>query len=466
MSTRIASQAGQAGMGRRPLAAALLVVLGLPGFAFAQTAKEAELEARVAQLEQMVQQLVAEQNRQQAVPPASVAAPAPAAPATAASPAIQSTPIMPGANPGTRFSYGGFIKLDSSITRTNDGDLADGSVGRLFYVPKTIPVGGGMANESGTDTDMGANFSRFWFGADTELDSGDKLKAYLEFDLFGGGSTAFTGNEVSTNTYAPTLRHAYVSWNNWLAGQTWSNFQDVAALPDAVDFLGPTEGTVFVRQAQVRYTSGPWSFSMENPQTVYTPYQGNMAQVSGDDGAVPDITARYTAKGDWGHFGIAGLARQLKYQNGPLGISESGTGLGASVSGKFNIGANDDFRYMVTAGSGIGRYVGLALNNDAVLDAEGGLENIDLVAGFAGWRHVFGPQLRGNLFYSMAEYDNPTEYTGLGITRSASSAHANLIYTVLPKLEVGAELIWGKRELETGDSGEINRLQTHVKYSF
>ena len=31
-----------------PLLAALLVVLGLPGFAFAQTAKEAELEARVA----------------------------------------------------------------------------------------------------------------------------------------------------------------------------------------------------------------------------------------------------------------------------------------------------------------------------------------------------------------------------------------------------------------------------------
>ena len=56
--------------------------------------------------------------------------------------------------------------------------------------------------------------------------------------------------------------------------------------------------------------------------------------------------------------------------------------------------------------------------------------------------------------------------SAVSVTRSASSAHANLIYTILPKLEVGAELIWGKRELETGDSGEINRLQTHVKYSF
>lgn len=469
MSTSTAAARLAAAIRRRPLTAALLVALALPGVALAQTAKEQQLEARVAQLEAMVQQLVSQQQQQQtAISEVKTAqTQAPAAPAaTPGKPALQTAPIMPGANPGTRFSYGGFIKLDSSITRTNDGDIADGSVGRTFYVPKTIPVGNGRTGEGGSDTDMGVTFSRFWFGADTDLDSGDKLKTYLEFDLFGGGSTAFTGNEAATNTYALTLRHAYVQWNNWLAGQTWSNFQDVAALPDAVDFLGPSEGTTFVRQSQLRYTRGPWSLSVENPETVYTPYLGNMAQVQGDDGAVPDFTARYTAKGDWGHFGIAALARQLKYQNGPAGISSSGSGFGASASGKFNLGKNDDLRYMLTAGSGIGRYVGLALNNDAVLDASGDLDNIDLVAGFAGWRHVFDPKLRGNVFYSFAQYDNPTNLTGLGITRSAESMHVNLIYSPLPKLDLGAELIWGKRELENGDAGELNRLQTHVKYSF
>ncbi|HEY0506142.1 MAG TPA: DcaP family trimeric outer membrane transporter [Lysobacter sp.] len=461
MSTRITSS-----VRRRPLAAALLIALALPGAAFAETAKEKELEARVAQLEAMVQQLVAQQQQQQTaiseVKTAQAAAPAPAS----GKPTIQSSPINIAGNPGTRFSYGGFIKLDASVTSTNDGDIADGSVGRTFYVPKAIPVGGGATEEGGADTDMGAQYSRFWFGADTDLDSGDKLKAYLEFDLFGGGNTAFTGNEAATNTYALTVRQAYVQWNNWLAGQTWSNFQDTAALPDSVDFVGPTEGTTFVRQAQIRYTKGPWSVSVENPETVVTPFLGNMAQIQGDDGAAPDVTVRYTTRGDWGHFGIAGLARQLKYQNGPAGIDSSGSGYGVSASGKFNFGKNDDLRYMVTAGSGIGRYVGLALNNDAVLDSTGDLENIDLVAGFVGWRHVFSPKLRGNLFYSRAEYDNDTALTGLGITQSAQSAHINLIYSPLPKLDVGAELIWGKRELESGDAGELNRLQTHVKYSF
>ena len=176
-----------------------------------------------------------------------------------------------------------------------------------------------------------------------------------------------------------------------------------------------------------------------------------MAQVASDDGPVPDFTARYTTKGDWGHFGIAALVRQLRYQNGPLDQDDASTGYGLSVSGKFNLGKSDDIRYMLTAGSGIGRYVGLALNNDAVLDANGDLENIDLISGFVGWRHVFTPKLRGNLFYSRAQYDNDTDLTGLGITEGAQSAHVNLIYTPLPKLDLGAELIWGQRELESGD---------------
>jgi hypothetical protein len=452
---------------RRPLACALVVALMLPGLALAQTAKEKELEARIAELERLVQQLASQQQQVQTqvteVKAAQTAAPAAIA-ATPVKNPIQATTISTAGNPGTRFSYGGFIKLDASVTSTNDGDIADGSVGRLFYVPKAIPVGGGAAREGGSDTDMGANFSRFWFAADTDLESGDKLKGYLEFDLFGGGTTAFSGNEIATNTYALTVRHAYVTWNKWLAGQTWSNFQDANALPDTVDFLGPTEGTVFVRQAQLRYTSGPWSFSVENPETVYTPFRGNMAQVAGDDGAVPDITGRYTAKGDWGHFSVGALARQLKYQSGRA--NDSNTGYGVSVSGKWNLGASDDLRYMVTAGSGIGRYVGLALNNDAVLDGAGDLENIDLISGFVGWRHVFSPKLRGNVFYSRAEYDNKTALTGLGITKSAQSAHLNLIYTPIPKLDIGAEYIWGQREIETGDKGELNRLQTHVKYSF
>ncbi|MFC7302367.1 DcaP family trimeric outer membrane transporter [Cognatiluteimonas weifangensis] len=448
---------------RQPLAAALLIALLLPGLALAETDKERELEARVAQLEQLVQQLVAQQQQAQvqveAVRAAQAAQPQPAA----AKPGIQATPIVPGAAAGTRFSYGGFIKLDAMLTDTTDGEIADGSVGRMFYVPSAIPVGG--ANE-GTDADFGAQFSRFWFAADTDLESGDKVKAYLEFDLYGGGSNAFLGNEVATNTHGLTVRHAYVGFGKWLAGQTWSNFQDVAALPDAVDFVGPTEGTIFVRQAQLRYTTGPWSFSVENPETTVTPYLGAGARISSDDNNVPDLTARWLTKGDWGHFTVAALLRQYRYQNPATGIDDSGSGAALSVSGKVNLGPRDDIRYMASGGRGIGRYLGLGIASDTVLDAAGDLEAIDGYGAFAAWRHVFSPKLRGNLFYSMAHFDNDRALTGLSVTERSQSWHANLIYSPFPKLDVGAELIWGRRSLEGEADGDLRRLHTHVKYSF
>ncbi len=60
------------------------------------------------------------------------------------------------------------------------------------------------------------------------------------------------GDERTSNGYSPEIRHAFISYDGWLFGQTWTTFMDVNALPDSIDFVGTTDGTVFVRQAQVR----------------------------------------------------------------------------------------------------------------------------------------------------------------------------------------------------------------------
>lgn len=451
-------------MSRRPLAAALFVALLAPGLAFAQTAKERELEARIAQLEQQVQALLSSQELQQSVIAQTQAEVTEVRTAQAApgdgKPRIQGSPIMPAANPGTAFTYGGFIKMDGMYTDTSDGRIADGSAGRLFYVPGAIPVGGANADGGDAYTDYHAQFSRFWFSADHVTEGGTKVKAFIEADMFGGGSNALVGNETNTNTYAVTLRQAYVSWGNWLAGQTWSNFMDVAALPDAVDFVGPTDGTVFVRQAQLRYTTGPWSFSLENPQTTVTPFLNSGAKFNSGDNLAPDLTGRWITKGPWGHFSVAGLLRQFEY------LDQSETGASVSVSGKFNLGTSDDIRYAVNAGSGIGRYLAFGLGSDVVVDASGGIDPLDGYGAFVAWRHVFSPQLRGNLMYSAAHFDNDRAITGFGVTERAQSMHANLIYSPFPKLDVGAELIWGQRSLEDEREGDLRRIHTHIKYSF
>ena len=447
---------------RRLLATAVLVALAAPGMAFAQTAKEVELEARVAQLEAQIQTLLqAQQQQQESITQAQTRLDE--VQVTQAAKPLQSKPIL--ANADATFTYGGFIKLDAMATDTSDGVIGEGSAGRMFYVPSTIPV---VANgtEPDTDpyTDVHAAFSRFWLAADFTSESGDKFRGFIEADMYGGG-TSNLGNEVSTNTHGVTLRHAFVTWNNWLAGQTWSNFQDVAALPEAVDFVGVTEGTTFVRQAQIRYTKGPFSVALENPHTTVSNVATAARNNAGGSDLMPDVTARYVSKGDWGHFSVAGLLRQLKTGN------ESTSGAAISLSGRFNIGASDDIRWMTNYGSGIGRYLAFGLGADAVLDANGDLHSQTGAGGFVAWRHAFNGKLRSNLMYSMAEFDNDRNLAGWGAgswtaIERAQSFHANLIYSPFPKLDVGAEVSWGQRELEDDRKGDMRRIHTTVKYSF
>lgn len=441
------------------LAAALAPAAVIAQAPAAPSAREQALEARVTELERMVRELLAKQ----AAPAATTATPAPAAPAPGAAPPpppIQATTISPGGWPGTRFSYGGFIKLEAVATGTDGGELPDGSNGRLLYVPSATPVG---SADEGTDLDATAQFSRFWFSADSAMPDGTPLKGYLEFDLFGSA----LGAEATTNTYGVTLRHAYASWGPWLAGQTWSNFQDPASLVDTIDLIGATDGTVFVRQAQLRYTTGPWAFSLENPETTVGSFRGNGARISSDDNRLPDVTARWTRKGDWGHLSVAGLLRELRHET-TTGIDDASAGYGLSITGRRVIGGADDLRFGFTAGRGISRYVGLGIGPDALLDARNGLEAVDMVAGFAGVRHVFNPKLRGNLYGSLASFDNDndTATSGTGATEKVGSIAANLVYSPYPKLDIGIEGRLGRRWLESGAEGDLARLHFHVKYAF
>ena len=189
---------------------------------------------------------------------------------------IQAVSITPGAVPGTTFKVGGFIKADFLVTQTGDGQLADDATGRALYLPGQTPVGGAR---SGVDSNAHAKFSRFNLGVDSVTDNGNKMGALVEMDFFGGA----LGNQNATNTYGVTLRHAYMYWNNWLAGQTWSNFMDPGSIPEAADFVGPTDGVIFVRQAQIRYTKGGFSVALENPETTL------VGSTSSDRGALPAL---------------------------------------------------------------------------------------------------------------------------------------------------------------------------------
>jgi hypothetical protein len=466
----MASKHSQASVLRRAVTTVLAVTaLGLSPLALADATKEADLEARIAELEKIVKQLQAEKAATPAPAPAVAAAPAAPKPDKP----VQAGTITPNAVAGTTFIFTGFAKMDGLFTDTKDGELADSSVGRDFYVPGTIPIDAANANgtpmdESGYDLNVHAKQSRLIFGTDTPV--GDsKLSTRFEIDFYG----SITGDQRVTNTYAPVLRQAYVQYKNWLVGQSWSNFQDTAVLVDSVDFIGASDGTVFVRQPQVRYTVGGLSLSAENPETTITPYHGGTggnARISSDDNAWPDLIARYTWKGSWGHVSIAGMARELKYQNYNKGaaastaIDDSMWSAAGSLTGKFMLG-KDDIRFMLNYGN-LGRYVGVNFTNDAVIDQNNQLQSIDGVAGLLAYRHVWSDKWRSNLYGSYESYDNDVNLTGGWVNKASHSWAINTFYSPLPKWDVGAEFRWAVRELENGEEGKLNRFQLTTKYSF
>ena len=348
----------------------------------------------------------------------------------------------------TTFKLAGFIDVDAHATTLSDGGIASNSIARDFYIPSATPIGG----EETSFTDITAQASRFAITAQKPI--GEKsVTGYLEMDFLGSAQ----GNELVSNSYSPRLRRAYIDYGNWRVGQEWSTFQNTSAIPESASFLILSDGMVFVRQAQVRYTNGNWQFAVENPNTT------SLNIGSRDENLLPDLVARYNFNGDYGNVSVAAIGRQLRVD---LGATEEETyGYGLSVAGRVKVGDKDDIRFNLTGGEGIGRYIGLAASRATAIDPNGELEAIPSYGGLIAWRHPFGETARLNLGYSGLFVDNPA-YLGDGVTKSVQSAYGAVLWDIAPKVTTGFELMHGLRELESGADGEITRFTFSTKYAF
>ena len=461
----------------------------VPGVAQAQTAREVELETRLKALEAAVQDLRGELNAARATaatapqpsstgqaPTAVASAPNdlhPTAPAGPTAPTALAEAKAPAAAPtdgfkvaGTTVKLNGVIKTWASVSRYSGGNIAPESVGRDFYFPSMTPVGG---RNEGNSFESHAKQTRIVLATDTPI-AGHSLKGLLELDFQVVPGTQ--GNQRVVSGYNPGLRRAFFTYDNWLFGQEWTTFQYIGALPETTDFIGPSEGSVFVRQAQVRYTrklSDTLSLSVaaENPETASTNLV-SAAVVENADDRLPDVAARLNYKTAFGEFSLAGLARKLTIDTGTL--NESATGWGLSFAGKvpLDVSGRSDIRFMVTHGDGIGRYVGLNLAPDAVFAAVPGaeLKTPSLTAGFAALKLGWTDKLRSTFIGSVQSIDYPTGGEPIGASASAWSASANLFFSPVKAIDLGVEFRHAERQLVDGQVGKMDRGELAARYSF
>ncbi|WP_299796729.1 DcaP family trimeric outer membrane transporter [uncultured Shewanella sp.] len=354
----------------------------------------------------------------------------------------------------TSFAFGGFTKASFMVSDFSNGAPSDASPARQFYAPGALYGDG--SHRGKRVTDFQARESRFNFMASSKL-NGHKLKFFTELDFL----LHTDGNERISNSYSPRLRHAYIGFDNWTLGQTWTTFVNLHAAPESLDFTGAPEGLVFARNPQLRYTHGNWQFSLENPNSNFTnAVDGTLINSNSD--LIPDFIARYNFNNNGSKYTLAALARQLKYDE--HGIDETKFAWAASGSGSISVGAGrDKFKFMVNYGEGAGRYLAMQFVNAAVLE-NGEASTINTISGLATYQHWWSEKLRTNLTVSgfKADYDNLPE---VPVNEVSYSGNINLIYSPVPPLSVGIEYLFAHNEKTDGFDGELNRLTFSVKYA-
>jgi len=303
----------------------------------------------------------------------------------------------------------------------------------------------------------------------------------FEFDLFGVGSDA------GQTTFR--LRHAYGEWGSLLAGQTNSIFMDIDVFPNVIDYWGP-DGMVFWRNVQIRWT--PWktehssfAIGLEEPSNDVDPgqireFDPTLGTNLQSDEKVPNLAAHWRTSGDWGHVQVAGILRDLGYDtrgteendfsNKPNG---SVTGWGVNLSGSINVFDKDKILLQYVYGHGIASYMndgGMDLSAKGRLptDTDSGnvsAEAIPLTGIVAYYDHYWNDRFSTSFGYSTTFVDN-TNLQDPGTYKSGQYASANLLYTPVPNVMIGGEVLWGDLEVFRGDTQDDVRVQFSVKYSW
>ena len=337
----------------------------------------------------------------------------------------------------TQIKFGGYVKFDL-IHDFNPIGSPD------FFDVSKIPTDG----SKGASTHLNAKETRLDIDVRSKINSTD-VRAYIEGDFYGSGG-------------AFRLRHAFVEiGKHWLAGQWWSNFMDESIIPPTLDFEKPA-AYAFARHPMLRYKAALSddsyiAFALEQPS--------ENAQNPGAPGAfyspLPDFNSRFRLTKDWGHIQLTAFLGKLTYQY-DAGGKDDVTMYGVNLSGQLNLFKADKIIYQGLYGPGVGRYRG---GLSAGLDANGNLEAITDEGFTLGYQHQWVEGVTSFFIYNHGLNNNTEGQPGNSLYKTNYLA-ANVIWTILPKVLIGAEYLHGTRTDKNDSNGLANRLQFSVKYAF
>lgn len=413
------------------------IMLNSAHAATAEQKEVAQLRAEVAELKALIKQQQQVQVQQQADIQQVKARPAPAPVMAPAASPLASLKSKAGAD----VNLYGFVRGDANyIIEGADDDFNNaakvgGSVGsvndKLRATAKTTRLGLDFTSPVGGDNKVGGK---------------------LEVDFAGS-------NE------ALRIRHAYLTYNSWLFGQTTSNFLSNHA-PEMIDF-GTNIGGGTARVPQVRYGiklapqtqllvsaeegDSTASFAANTPDIKYR---------------APNLTAKLTQGFADGKGTASARALVENYKSNAADDTETAWGLaaGATFDVTNQLKLTGDASYV----KGNNNYLYGMNANNAYAVTGNSIEQNEVIGVQVGATYKVLPNLRSTVGYGALFADDGTEFAKLQQTANeeVQQAWLNIIYSPAKPVELGVEYVNGKRKNFAGTSFNDERVGLMAKYSF
>jgi hypothetical protein len=285
----------------------------------------------------------------------------------------------------------------------------------------------------------------------------------MEADFAGSGDTF-------------RLRHAFGQYKSFLIGKTWSTFMDTRSRPEDLDREG-INGQIFLRQAQVRYfpkIGQDWHLllSAEDPTTVIDNGRGISQYPDLVASVERDIFERW-------HIKSSLLLRKMYGECDTCSEerSDSTMGWALTVSGMTGIkrwDERDNLQLQFTYGEGYSHYVndlGSIGAPDAIFNPlTGQLSAVPVFAMYASFQKWWSPNMRSSFIYGYVNVDNKYSVdvpnVAPEIYNNTSRYSVNFIWSPIARIDLGAELLFGSRTNQNGETGKAQQLQLSAKYRY
>lgn len=288
-----------------------------------------------------------------------------------------------------------------------------------------------------------------------------------------GEFIVYTAGDFRGGDKVFALRNAYISFLGFTAGYDYGSFLDLAAMPPTIDFAGPNGMTIY-HATQVRYEHtfpGGFQFGIGVEMPVVDGITNQHVQISNQ--RMPNFPA-YIQYG-WNqssHIRLAGIVRNMTYDNLVARKAESIAGWGVLAATTFNLGSRLNVFAEGVYGRGISQFLNDLSNLDVDIvpnpDKGGRMEVLPMMGWYAGLRYNFSPKVFISSTYSQSRLYSKNDFPQTPSDRYRYGQYlvANIFYNVTSNLQLGAEYLRGWRTDFNREKRHANRINLSAQYNF